>query len=376
MLRTYKRKLILTKTQEQRLSSWIGACRVVYNLGMEVKNIAYKEKNISVNKFELSRQLPELRNDIEWIKDVPSDSLQSVLERLDFSYSVFFRSFKKGGGYPKFASKKLYKSITFKQSVWVRNNIVSLPKIGKIKMFKDSGIKGKIKRATIVIEPTGFFICICCNEVDPKFFSDSQVIGLDMGISNLAIDSSGNFISNPKHFKKYDRRLRIENRSLARKIKGSNSWNKQSKKLSLFHHKIKNVRKDFLHKESTNIAKKNGTVYIENLNIKGMAKNKNLSKSILDCGWGMFKYMLSYKTTVIKIDPKYTSQTCNECGNRDSNSRISQEKFICTFCGHVANADINAAKNILSKGIALSRERESLDCALTLYPSMECQSTK
>ncbi len=128
----------------------------------------------------------------------------------------------------------------------------------------------------------------------------------------------------------------------------------------MLHHKIGNVRKDFLHKESTRIAKENHTVFTEDLNIRGMSKNKNLSKHILDCGWGMFRTMLEYKTNVVTIDPKFTSQTCNECGTKDSKSRISQAEFACTSCGHISNADINAAKNILSKGITLVRQRETL----------------
>lgn len=127
--------------------------------------------------------------------------------------------------------------------------------------------------------------------------------------------------------------------------------------------KIANVRKDYLHKESTKIAKANHTVFLEDLNIKGMSRNKNLSKHILDCGWGIFRTMLEYKTNVIAIDPKYTSQTCNECGVKDSKSRLSQSEFCCTSCGHISNADENAAKNILSKGIALNRQREAIACA-------------
>jgi transposase len=109
MIRTYKRKLKLTKSQEQRISSWIGACRVVYNLGMEIKQASYKSTGKSVNKYDLINQLPDLKKDFDWIRDVPSQTLQASIERLDRSYQNFFRSFKKGGGYPKFASKKTFK---------------------------------------------------------------------------------------------------------------------------------------------------------------------------------------------------------------------------------------------------------------------------
>lgn len=368
---TYKRKLNLTKIQEQRICSWIGVCRLVYNMGLEIKKEAWKNKQVNVSAYDLMKQLTDIK-DIDWIADVPSQSLNDAIERLDKSYKTFFRTHKSGGGFPKFKSKKTYKSILFKKdqiknTIRINNNKIRLPKIGELKFFKDkSPIVGKIKTTQIVIEPTGFFVCIVCDEVSKNISNpnESQVIGIDMGVVHFATDSNGNFIENPKHFSKYERKLRIENRSLSRKKKGSNRWKKQSRKLSLLHHKIANVRKDFLHKLSTEIAKNYHTVYLEDLNIKNMSKNGKLSKHILDCGWGMFRIMLKYKTNVFSIDPKYTSQTCNECGEKNAKNRLSQSEFVCQCCGHISNADVNAAKNILSKGIAINRKSEPLGCAL------------
>lgn len=360
---TYKRKLILTNAQQHRIDSWIGACRSVYNVGLEIKIAAYKNKQISISKFDLMKQLTEIK-DIIWIADVPSQSLQNVMDRLDNSYKKFF----KGAGFPRWANKHKYQSILFK-SASISKNKIKLPKIGELRLVKDSEIKGVIKTATIKKEATGYYVCITTDAVkDIQNKDENQVIGLDMGIAYLYVDSNGNFINNPKHFKKYERQLRIENRSLARKKLRSNNWKKQAKKLSLLHNKISNVRKDFLHKESTKIAMSNNIVVIEDLNVKGMSRNKNLSKHILDCGWGNFRTMLEYKTNVVAINPKYTSQTCNSCGNIDSKSRLSQSEFVCTLCGAISNADENAAKNILSKGIAHVRKREELSCALDKEP--------
>lgn len=359
---TYKRKLKLTKAREERISSWIGACRLVYNMGLEIKKETWKNKQENVSAYDLMKQLPEIKY-IDWIADVPSQSLQNSLERLDKSYKNFFRNFKSGGGFPKFKSKRDYKSILLKSSELKSNNKIKLPKIGEVSFFKDkSPIVGKIKTAQIVIEPTGFFICIVCDGVSKSISNpdESQVIGIDMGVANFCSDSNGNFIENPRHFKKHEDQLRIENRSLARKKRGSNRWKKQAKKLSLLHHKIGNVRKDFLHKESTIMAKNFHTIYMEDLNVKNMSKNKNLSKHILDCGWGMFRMMLEYKTNVVRVDPRFTSQKCNECGEKDSKNRLSQSEFFCLSCGHISHADTNAAKNILSKGIALNRERKAI----------------
>lgn len=367
---TYKRKLNLSKIQEGKLKSWIGTCRFIYNMGLEIKKESWKNKQKNVSMYDLMKQLTEIK-DYDWIKDVPSQSLQNSIERLDKSYKNFFRTIKSGGGFPKFKSKRTYNSILFKSAELTSKNTIKLPKIGQLIFFKDkTPIIGKIKTVTVIKEPTGYFICIVCDEVSKNISNtdESQVIGIDMGIANFCVDSNGNLIQNPKHFKIYETKLRIENRSLARKKRLSNRWKKQVKKIGLLHHKIANVRKDFLHKESTTMAKKYHTVYLEDLNIKNMSKNKNLSKHILDCGWGMFRTMLEYKTNVVRVNPKYTSQTCNECGKKDAKSRLSQSEFVCSGCGYISHADINASKNIMSKGIALNRKRETLVCALVEEP--------
>lgn len=356
MIRTFKRKLILGKEKENRIRSWIGACRVVYNLGLEIKIASWKGKSINVSCFELMKQLPELKKEFEWIKDVPAQSLQAALERLDKSYQSFF----KGAGFPKWASKRSYKSIHLK-SISVSNNIVTIPKMGKVRMFKDKLISGVPKTAQIIIEPNGIFICIQCELPDSKLCGENQAsIGIDMGIANFCILSNGETFGNPRHFVKYERKLKTANRSLSRKEKGSNCWKRQAKQLSKLHHTIGNVRKDFLHKVSTQIAKSYSIIYVEDLNIRNMSKNKHLSKHILDCGWGMFRTMLEYKTNVVRVDPKYTSQICNSCGCKDAKSRISQSEFVCASCGLSSNADVNAAKNIESRGTALARQRKAL----------------
>lgn len=360
---TYKRKLILTKAQELRLDSWIGACRFVYNMALEIRREVWKNKQYHIHKFELIKQLATIK-DVDWIADTPAASLVDSVERLDFTYKTFF----KGGGFPKWATSGKYKSILFKQArkKWIRieNGKINIPKMGFIKMFKDSPVFGNIKIAVIKKEPTGYFIFITTDTTkNIQSKDESQVIGLDMGITHLFVDSNGQFINNPKHFKKYEQQLRIEHRSLTRKKRGSNSWRRQCKRFALLHHKIGNIRRDFLHKESTKIAQDNHTVFIEDLNIKNMSKNGKFAKHILDCGWGAFRIMLEYKTNVVAINPKYTSQTCNDCGAKDAKSRISQSKFVCTSCGVESNADINAAKNIRDKGIVIARQREAIACA-------------
>ncbi len=198
-IRTYKRKLVLNAAQRNRIDSWIGACRVVYNLGMEVRNAHYSATGKGIHKYELMKQVTQVRKDVTWIEDVPADCLTKVIERLDFAYQRFFKGFKKGFGFPKFASKRTFKSIPFKQ-VSVNGNTCKLHKVGVLIMVKDSPIIGTPNTCCIIKEPTGYFICIECKNVLPKFSSENQTIGLDMGISHFCIDSNGQFIANPQHF--------------------------------------------------------------------------------------------------------------------------------------------------------------------------------
>jgi putative transposase len=375
---TYKRKLILTKAQEERISSWIGACRLVYNMGLEIKVSAWKNKQKNISCFDLMKQLTEIK-DIEWIADVPSQSLQNSLERLDKSYKKFFS----GGGFPKFSPKRKYKSILLKK-VSVINNKVKLPKIGELKMFKDAPIVGIPKTATIIKEPTGYFVCIVCDKVNKNISNpdESQVIGLDVGVIHFCTDHNDNHIKNPKHFRKYEKLLVKEQQKLSVKVKFSNRWKKQAKKIAKLHHKIANIRKDFLHKESTKIAKPNHYACVEDLKIvnmtkrakpkqdengkflpNGQSRKSGLNKSILDAGWGMFRTMLEYKMDVVRVNPKHTSQTCSECDFVDAKSRVSQEIFKCTYCGFTCNADTNAAKVIRGKGIAIIEARKLKFCA-------------
>lgn len=374
MIRTYKRKLILTKEQSSQIDSWMGACRYVYNIALDLKQWAYRN-SIKLSFDDLEKQLPAIRKDYSWLDEVPSQSLQDVVStRLKDAFNKFWKEHK---GFPKYKSKKVKCSITIKNNtartqIQVEGNRILLPKIKWLKMHKDAPVIGKIKTALVKQEPTGYFICITCEVAKPvSQNNESQVVGIDMGIACFATLDNGQQIDNPKHFKVYEERLAKESRALSAKKRGSNRWKKQAQKLARLHHKIACVRKDFLHKQSTMIAEQYGQVTLEALKIKnitrrakkkesedgsflpnGQSAKSGLNKSILDAGWGMFGDMLAYKTKVVWVDPKYSSQECSHCGHVDRASRKSQSEFECAACGHQENADINAAKNIKGRGTA------------------------
>lgn len=363
LIKTYKYKLKLRRDQQELMNSWIGASRFVYNLALETKITAYRG-GISLSKFDLMKQLPALK-DVDWIKSVPAQSLQSVIERLDVAYQKFF----KGGGFPKFAKKDEYKSILFKSVKQTERGFV-LPKIGEVRVFKDRMPEGKLKTASVIKEHNAFYICVAFEYQSKNLYpvSESQAVGIDMGIAYFSVDSNGCFVQNPKHTKRYEKWVRVKNRSLAKKKKGSVNYIKTKIELGKLHHKIANVRKDFLHKTSFKYVKENSLIVCEDLKVSNMVKNTHLSKHISDVSWRNFFSMLKYKTAsfekeFVQVSPKHTSQKCGICNHIAKENRVSQSLFKCVSCGYEQNADWNAANNILGEGIALKRKRDTLVCA-------------
>ena len=364
IIKTFKFKLKLSKEQTKRVDSWIGTSRFIHNLALETKIYAYRSFGVSLSKFDLMNQLPALK-EFDWIKDVPAQSLQDVIERLDRTYQSFF----KGGGFPKWAKKDSYNSIAFKAVKQAENGFI-LPKLGHVKVFKNRMPDGNLKRATIIKEHADYFLSVTFESETKNLYpvSDNQAVGLDMGITYFLADSNGHFVDNPRHILKYEKQLRIENRALARKKKGSKSREKQKVKLAKLHRKIANVRKDFLHKTSIQYIKENHIIICEDLKVKNMVKFGHLSKHISDVSWSNFFAMLKYKMEhnekiFVQINPRFTSQKCSACGHIEKENRLSQSKFKCISCNHEQNADLNAALNIKSEGIALIRQREAVACA-------------
>lgn len=355
--------------------------RLVYNLAKETKEYAYS-KGVTLTKFDLIKQLPDLKNEFTWLKDVHSQTLQSIIERLYLAYDKYFQQLKSGEiakgkqkyiqkklknggtinenklrdfGKPNWAKKKYWASVTFKQSaIKQKEDKFEISKIGKIKVFKSREVHGNIKVARIVKKADGYYIQIITDYIRPKCNNQVEV-GVDRGIKHLLITSDGEYVENIKATEKYKKQLRIENRSLARKKKFSKGFYKQVKTISKLHLKIKRVREDYLHKVSTNLANNYQYIYLEDLNVKEMVQNKNLSNEISDASWSKLHHYLAYKTTVIEVNPSYTSQECNNCGHISIGNRKTQSHFKCEKCSFELNADVNASLNILKRGQSLDR---------------------
>lgn len=345
MIKTYTYKLKPKKTVERKFYQWLGACRVVYNLSKEVSETSYK-KGISMSSYDIQSQLPDLKKEVPWINNVHSQTLQAVVGR----YSDSMKKFFKGAGFPKWASKKSWKSVPFK-SIKTTHNAFKLPKFGVVKVFNFKQPKGNVKTATLIREADGIYLKVVVDEFQSKIYCENQaVVGIDMGIKYFMTSSSGDFVENPRHLQSKLKELRVQSRKLSRMKKGGKNFAKQVIVLQRLHQKVKRTRLDFLQKESTKLATQYHTVIREDLKVKNMIKNPKLARAIADVSWGTFFDLLEYKTNVVKVNPAYTSQTCNSCGDTNRESRKTQSVFECISCGHLDNADLNAANNVLEKG--------------------------
>jgi len=353
MLKAFKYRLYPTTEQTILLNKHIGSARFIYNLALETKQTAYAGSKVNLDCFALIKQLPDLKEELPWLKEVNSQSLQFPIRNLD---NAFTRFFKGQGDFPKFKSKhKGKQSFTVPQNFSLIDDKLYIPKFREgIKIVLHRPIKGTIKQATISRTPTGkYFASILCDtgELIPEKrpIAESTSVGIDLGIKSFLVTSDGEVFDNPTYLRKAQSKLRFTQRKYS-KHKG----NRTRHRLTVLHEKIANKRKDFLHKTSTQLIRENQTICIEDLNISGMLKNHCLAQSITDVSWSMFVTMLEYKAewygrNILKIgrfDP--SSKTCSSCGYINKELTLKDREWICPECGSVLDRDMNAAVNIKS----------------------------
>ncbi len=369
--KAYRFRLKPRKEQEEMILKTIGSSRFVFNYFLDMWNTSYKKTGKGLSCSACSKQLPDLKNEYFWLKEPDSIALQAALE---FLGDAFDRFFKKQNGYPRFKSKKCseqsYTTKFTNGNISILGNYIKLPKLGLVKFSKSRELEGEIVKAIIKRKPTGkYYVSVVCKvEIEP-FEKTNQSVGIDLGLTDFAILSTGEKIENLHFSKEMAQKLareqgKLSRRALLAKEKGihlsdAKNYQKQKLKVARIHERIAHQREDFLHKLSTDVVKNHDVISLEDLNTKGLMKNKKLSKAIADVSWSKFVEMLEYKATwygkkVIKVSRWYpSSQICSKCGHRDGKKPLAIRKWTCPKCKNVLDRDINASVNIKREGLRL-----------------------
>ena len=368
-IRVYKYRLYPTKPQEAAMFETLRLTRTLYNAALEQRISAYKKQGKTVTGYDQQKELTALKEACPEFEAVYSHVLQEPLERLDKAYKRFFARIKRGeqAGFPRFKPAQRWNSFKFKE-IWDKKKgrwltpgrptddgkRINIPKIGSVKCKFHRPLEGTPKTLQILHECGEWYAVYTCEVPKNPLTPTGSSVGVDVGTTWFAITSDGEFVENPRHLKTRLRKLRVQQRTVARRKKGSNRRKKAVKLVAKTHQKIRRARLDFHHKTARRLVNEHDVIAHEDLKVSNMVKS-NLARSISDVGWSQFYDILSLKAEsaarkVIRVNPMYTSQTCHQCGHRCKESRLSQSRFRCVNCGHEDNADLNAARNILRAG--------------------------
>jgi putative transposase len=361
MIKTLKYCLYPTERQVTALNDTLWLCSLLYNQCLAERKDCWELGGHNVSKYDQMNRLPELKKLDQRFSGVNAQVLQDVVKRLGKTYEAFFRRVRKGekAGYPRFKPARRYDSFTYPQApsgCELKGNRLNLSKIGSVRIKLHRPIEGKIKTCTIKRYADGWYALFAC-EVEPKILPASErCVGVDLGLESFAITSDGEFFPSQKYLKKAERNIKRLHRQMDRRKKGSNRRKKAVQQLGKAYLHVADQRKDNAHKVARSLVNRYGTIAVEDLQVVNMVKNHYLAGAISDAGWSIFTRILSSKAEeagrqVIKVDPKYTSQICSQCGALVPKP-LSQRWHSCPHCGLELHRDVNAAINIQRRGAA------------------------
>ncbi|MDO9281864.1 MAG: RNA-guided endonuclease TnpB family protein [Methylotenera sp.] len=353
MLTATKVRIYPNKVQAEKLAKAFGSARWYWNNSLAETQKVYAETGKGLGQYQLNARLPKLKTEVKWLGETHSQVLQSVSLHLSRAFVNFF---ERRAQYPQFKHKQRKQSIQYPQGAKIIDGCkVFLPKIGHVKAIVHREVTGVIKTVTVSRDPSGSYFASILTENGleaPAESFDGKILGIDVGLTDLAVTSDGSKFNNPKHLRQAQKNLARKQQHLSRKAKGSNTRNKARLLVAKAHERVTNARKDYLHKLSTRLVNENQVIAVEDLHVKGMMKNHKLARAIGDAGWGAFTSMLKYKIAragkgYIEVNRFFaSSKTCSCCLHAQAQMPLEIRMWTCDKCGTKHDRDINAAINI------------------------------
>lgn len=368
--RAYRFRFYPTSDQEQILARTFGCARYVYNHMLRLRTDAWMKEQTRVGYHETSAALTLLKKqeDHAWLNEVSCVPLQQALRHLNTAFLNFFAQRVK---YPSFKSKHNPQSAEYTTSAFRWDGkVLKLAKMDTPLAIRWSRVLPKAARLTTVTvskDAAGrYFVSLLCDDAVADKPRVSGQVGLDLGLTHFAVLSNGEKVAGPKAFSRNESRLARLQRRLAKKEAGSRNRAKARLKVARLHARITDSRRDFLHKLSTRLVNENQVIVVETLSVSAMQQNGRLAKSIADAGWSEFVRQLEYKSnwygrTLVGIDKWYPStKRCHVCGHTVAKMPLSVRQWVCPECGTSHDRDINAARNVLAAGLAVSAHGEAV----------------
>ena len=365
MRKTFRYRLYPTRSQKTILEAQLDECRWLYNQLLEQRKTSYEATKTAPGLYDQQATIPTLKKERPALATVHSQVLQNVAVRIDLAFKAFFRRVKAGEkpGYPRFRGKFHYDSMTFPQcpsGCSVNGDRLTLSKVGDVRIVLHRPIEGTTKTCTVRRSSTGkWYVSFSCDVDAPAPLPASPLqVGIDVGLTTfatLSVGSDGEAIENPRFFRTDEKELAKAQRKFAKTTKGTAERRKARKPIARIHERIAFRRLDFANQTTRRIVNRFGFIAVEDLEVNRMVRNHYLAKSISDTAWSMFFAILIVKAanagrTVVRVNPAYTSQTCNACGHRQK-MPLSERIYRCECCQVVRGRDHNASLNILALGL-------------------------
>lgn len=338
-------------------------CRELYNAALQHRRDAWEKGRVSVTRFQQQREIKDVRIVRPEFAEIDAQLLADVVRRVDLAFHAFFRRVKAGEkpGYPRFRGRDRFDSVTYRQNGWkLDGRYLTLRFVGRVKIHLARPIEGAVKAVTLKRDRCGdWFVAFSCEHVEARPLPDTgTVVGVDVGLMSFLATSDGRTVANPRPYRLAERRLSRAQRRRAKMRRGGTRYRRHSRTVAVLQRKTARVRRDFHFKTALDLVRRYDLIAAEDLNIRGLARTR-LAKSVTDAGWGQFLDIVRFKAedagrAFVVVDPRGTSQVCSGCGCEPTERKtLAVRIHECSDCGLVLDRDVNAARNILTRGRAV-----------------------